>query len=210
MESPDFPNDISLAMTQAFEKTGKLMAYAEPEVGDYIARMRDEKMDPGKLTVLARSIINVLCKPSEDKNINAGTMVKLTPGANNGLGIHAPLYGDAAYLGKEIQILDNTAEKYKQLRPYQYHGSVYGVLPAKRGYLNKVGKWNEEEVYVSGDEIRITLNGEIIVEGNLKEALDNGTIDGRWHPGLRRRTGHIGFLGHGDVVYFRNIRIKEL
>ncbi|WP_040401600.1 3-keto-disaccharide hydrolase, partial [Cecembia lonarensis] len=52
----------------------------------------------------------------------------LTPGANNGLGIHAPLDGDAAYLGKEIQILDNEAEKYANLHDYQFHGSVYGVM----------------------------------------------------------------------------------
>src|SRR5690606_21067399 len=64
---------------------------------------------------------------------------KLTPGANNGLGIHAPLEGDVAYLGKELQILDNGSSIYKNLKPYQLHGSVYGVLPAKTGYLNPVG-----------------------------------------------------------------------
>ncbi|TNF41581.1 MAG: DUF1080 domain-containing protein, partial [Cytophagales bacterium] len=56
---------------------------------------------------------------------------QLTPGANNGLGIHAPLEGDAAYLGKELQILDNTDKKYEKLKEYQFHGSVYGVIPAK-------------------------------------------------------------------------------
>ena len=59
---------------------------------------------------------------------------QLTPGANNGLGIHAPLEGDAAYVGKEFQILDNEAEKYAGLQSYQYHGSLYGVMPAKRGF----------------------------------------------------------------------------
>jgi len=50
----------------------------------------------------------------------------------------------------------------------------------------------------------------VIVEGNLKEASANGTMDGKDHPGLKRSTGHIGFLGHGSVLWFRNIRIKEL
>ena len=58
---------------------------------------------------------------------------KLAPGANNGLGIRAPLEGDAAYEGMEIQILDDTAAQYATLQPYQYHGSIYGVVPAKRG-----------------------------------------------------------------------------
>ena len=135
---------------------------------------------------------------------------KLTPGANNGLGIHAPLEGDAAYVGKEIQILDNTAEKYANLKPYQYHGSVYGIIPAKRGALNPIGEWNHQEVIVKGANIKVTLNGIVIVDGNLEQASQNGTIDGKQHPGLSRHKGHIGFLGHGDVLWFQNVRIKEL
>lgn len=135
---------------------------------------------------------------------------QLTPGANNGLGIHAPLTGDVAYAGKELQILDNTAEKYANLKEYQYHGSVYGIIPAKRGYLKPVGEWNEQEVMVKGSKIRIILNGTAIVDGDFIAASKNGTIDGKEHPGLKRTSGHIGFLGHGDVLRFRNISIKEL
>jgi len=135
---------------------------------------------------------------------------KLTPGANNGLGIRTPMEGDAAYVGYELQILDNTAEVYAKLEPYQYHGSVYGIIPAKRGNLKPVGEWNSEEVYIKGDKIRITLNGTVIVDGDLKEASKNGTPDHREHPGLQRSSGHIGFLGHGSLLWFRNIRIKEL
>ena len=135
---------------------------------------------------------------------------QLTPGANNGLGIHAPLQGDAAYVGKEIQILDNTSPQYAKLQPYQYHGSVYGILAAKRDYLKPIGEWNEQEVYVKGDRIRVTLNGTVILDGDLKKATANGTADHRDHPGLQCHTGHIGFLGHGSIVRFRNLRINEL
>lgn len=135
---------------------------------------------------------------------------QLTPGGNNGLGIHAPLGGDVAYKGKELQILDNTAEKYADLQPYQYHGSVYGIIPAKRGYLNPVGEWNQQEVIVQGSKIKIVLNGTTIVDGDFIEASKNGTMDKKDHPGLQRTSGHIGFLGHGDVVRFKNIRIKDL
>lgn len=134
----------------------------------------------------------------------------LTPGANNGLGIHAPLEGDAAYVGKEIQILDNEAEKYANLHDYQFHGSVYGVMAAKRGYLKAPGEWNQQEVIVQHPYIKVILNGTTILEGDYLEASKNGTLDQKEHPGLLRNKGHIGFLGHGDVVHFRNIRIKEL
>ncbi|MBN1388651.1 MAG: DUF1080 domain-containing protein [Bacteroidales bacterium] len=135
---------------------------------------------------------------------------QLTPGANNGLGIRAPLTGDAAYVGMELQILDNTAEIYANLQPYQYHGSVYGVIPAKRGFLKPVGEWNEQEVIVEGSSIKVVLNGTVIVDGDISHAVENGTLDKQDHPGLKRGSGHIGFLGHGSVVKFRNIRIKEL
>jgi hypothetical protein len=135
---------------------------------------------------------------------------KLTPEANNGLGIRAPLVGDAAYVGMEIQIIDNTAELWKDLEPWQYHGSIYGVVPAKRGHLKPVGEWNEEEVTAKGKRIIVRLNGVIIVDADIEEASTPQTMDGRDHPGLLRERGHIGFLGHGYRVEFRTIRIKEL
>ena len=135
---------------------------------------------------------------------------QLTPGANNGLGIRAPLEGDAAYVGMELQILDNESPIYKDLHVYQYHGSVYGTIPAKRGFLKPVGEWNYEEVVVKGTKIKVILNGTVILDGDIAPFQKNGTPDGQQHPGLLRKTGHIGFLGHGSPVQFRNIRIKDL
>lgn len=135
---------------------------------------------------------------------------QLTPGANNGLGIRAPLKGDAAYEGMELQILDNEAPIYKNLHVYQYHGSVYGTIPAKRGFLKPVGEWNYEEVIVKGPKIKVILNGTAILDADITDARKNGAADGKKHPGLLRDSGHIGFLGHGSPVQFRNIRIRDL
>jgi hypothetical protein len=135
---------------------------------------------------------------------------QLTPGANNGIGIHAPLEGDAAYVGMEIQVLDSEHPMYKDLHEYQYHGSVYGVIPAKRGYLLPTGAWNKEEISIKGSKIKVILNGTVILDGDIQEASKNGTIDHKEHPGLLRTTGHIGFLGHGDVVRFRNMRVMKV
>jgi hypothetical protein len=135
---------------------------------------------------------------------------QLTPGANNGLGIRAPLEGDAAYVGMELQIMDNGAPIYAKLQPYQYHGSVYGIIPAKLGFLKPLGEWNEQEVIAQGNKIKVILNGEVIVDGDIALATKEGTADHREHPGLFNKTGHIGFLGHGSPLKFRNLRIKEL
>ena len=135
---------------------------------------------------------------------------QLTPGANNGIGVHAPPVGDAAYVGMEIQVLDNEAPIYSSLQPYQYHGSVYGIAAAKRGYLLPTGEWNKEEIMLKGSKIKVTLNGTVINEVDIRDITKNGTADHKEHPGLARTTGHIGFLGHGDVVRFKNIRVKKL
>ncbi len=146
----------------------------------------------------------------EYADFNLRLEFKLIPGANNGLAIRAPLQGNAAYQAMEFQVLDNTAPQYADLEPYQYHGSVYGVIPAKRGYQRPVGEWNEQEVIVDGTKIKIILNGTAIVDGDIAEFIKNGTPDGQDHPGLNRKTGHIGFLGHGSLLWYRNIRIKDL
>ncbi|UUO09019.1 DUF1080 domain-containing protein [Blastopirellula sp. J2-11] len=135
---------------------------------------------------------------------------KLEPGANNGLAIRSPIEGNSAYNGIELQILDTEHERYKTIAPYQAHGSVYGVVPAKRGFLKPVGEWNVQEVVADGNQVKVTLNGEVIVDADIKEASKDGTLDHNKHPGLLNKKGHIGFLGHGTKVSFRNIRIKPI
>jgi hypothetical protein len=140
----------------------------------------------------------------------------LPPGGNNGVGIRAESPSkDAAYHGMEIQILDNSSEQWKGLKPYQFHGSIYGVVPVKRNaekndYHKPVGEWNVEEITACGSRITVVLNGETVVDADISEFRDKPTPDGREHPGLHREKGFLGFLGHGDPVRFRNIRVKEL
>ena len=66
---------------------------------------------------------------------------RLFEGSNNGIGIRAPLTGDAAYAGMEIQILDDGAPRYQgKLKPAHYHGSIYDVIPAKQGFKKPTGE----------------------------------------------------------------------
>lgn len=134
---------------------------------------------------------------------------KMEPGGNNGIGIRAPLAGDIAYSGMEIQVLDHDHEKYKgKLKPTQYHGSIYDVVGAKTGALKPAGEWNKEEIMADGRHIKVTLNGKVIVDANLDDVKDEAIL--KKHPGLARTSGRIGFLGHGSRVEFRNLQVKEL
>ncbi len=94
----------------------------------------------------------------------------LTEGVNNGIGIRTPMGVDAAFEGMEIQILDHDAPIYKDIKNYQQHGSVYGVIPAERVKFGELGEWNTEEIRAVGDRITVTVNGRVILDGNIREA----------------------------------------
>ena len=148
----------------------------------------------------------------------------LQEGVNNGVGIRTPENVDAAYEGMcEIQILDHDAPAYAGwLRDYQVHGSIYGVVPAKRIKHKPLGEWSTEEIIVEGDRIKVTVNGEVIVDANVRKvtkghnvAPDGSgknpyTIDGHDHPGMFNRKGYISFCGHGAGLKIRNVRILDL
>ena len=178
----------------------------------WVGNKTDYKVDNGEILVEpgGRGESGNLYTGKEYSDFAFRFEFQLTPGANNGIGIRTPLEGDAAYVGMEIQVLDNSAPVYANLQKYQYHGSVYGVIPARREFLKPVGEWNEEEIWIQGTRIKVILNGTVIVDGDIAEASRNGTIDHNDHPGLKRTSGHIGFLGQGSTLRFRNIRIKTL
>lgn len=147
----------------------------------------------------------------------------LKEGVNNGIGIRTPQGVDAAYHGMcEVQVLDHDAPMYADLKPHQVHGSVYGIVPAKRIVHKPLGEWSTMEIRVVGDNVKVTVNGEVINEANVRKATkghnvapdgsDNNpyTVDGRNHPGLFNKKGHVGFLGHGAGIKFRNVRILDL
>lgn len=135
---------------------------------------------------------------------------RMEEGGNNGIGIRAEQGKDAAYYGMEIQVLDDYAEQYANLEPWQYHGSIYGVVAAERGALRPAGEWNEQEIRAEGPHITVTVNGQVVVDAHIRQAAEGGTLSGREHPGLFNERGYIGFLGHGSRVEFRDVRIREL
>ncbi|HEX7896282.1 MAG TPA: DUF1080 domain-containing protein [Planctomycetota bacterium] len=160
----------------------------------------------------------ILCKPgkggvlhtkAEYGDFVARLEFKVPPGGNNGLAIRYPGTGDTAYTGMcELQVLDDSSPKYAKLDVRQYHGSVYGMIAAVRGYQRPVGEWNFQEVTVKGSTIRVELNGSVIVDGDVSKVTE--FMGGKPHPGMNRTSGSFGFAGHGDAVQFRNVKIKKM
>jgi hypothetical protein len=207
----ELPTDTKFVLSPEEAKAGFEVLFDGTNLDKWVGAKSGYLLDNGSMMVdpNAHDGGNLYTK-DEYANFNYRFEFQLTPGANNGLGIRSPLEGDAAYVGMELQILDSEADIYKDLKPYQYHGSIYGVMAAKRGYLKPVGEWNQQEVIAKGTKIKVILNGQVILDADIKDSIKNGTADKQNHPGLSRTKGHIGFLGHGDVLRFRNIRVKKL
>ncbi len=133
---------------------------------------------------------------------------KLPPGGNNGLAVRYSGEGQPHLEGLELQVLDSEAPQYAKLDPRQYHGSVYGLVAAHRGYLRPFGQWNFQQVTMRGSKVKVELNGVTILDADLSDVKESK--DGVVPPGARRKRGHFGFAGHNDPVAFRNISIREL
>lgn len=145
---------------------------------------------------------------------------KLGESGNNGIGLRVPIGGHAATDGMEIQILDHNGSRYNGeavmangnkrklswLKPWQYHGSIYGICPALTGYLKPVGQWNSQTIIAIEDHVMVILNGAVIVDAFLD---DMTPLDGKQHPGQTRKSGHLMFAGHSDRVEFRNLQLAD-
>lgn len=145
---------------------------------------------------------------------------KFTPKTNNGIGIRAPGGDYITSSGMEVQLLEDESTTHFQdkrnIPDYSLNASIYGVASAKRqsrykGYLKPVGEWNEGEIIADGSRVKVSINGENVVDVDLaKLSPKGGTPDGKPHPGIRRKSGHISICWHNDTMWFRDMRIKEL
>ena len=138
---------------------------------------------------------------------------KMSKGANSGVALRSPDKGDPAYVGMEIQLIDD--ENWPGgLQSWQHTGSIYNVVPAAKQANKPIGEWNQLRIIAKGPRITIVLNSEILVDANLddyKDRVEGNKEKGQpAHPGLARTKGHIGFQSYNTRVEFRNIRVKDL
>ncbi len=147
---------------------------------------------------------------NEFANFELELEYRTEPGGNSGVWVHVPPdlkdSQKPSYEGNEIQILDDDAKEYAKLRPEQYCGSLYDVLPAKRGATKPAGQWGKMTIVCDQERIRVTLNGQVILDGRF----DHRPEKYESHPGLKRTTGLIGLQNHTGPLDFRNIRIRVI
>jgi len=131
---------------------------------------------------------------------------RLPPAGNSGVFIRSP-HVEAAHIdGMEIQVLDDNDPEYATIKPTQHCGSVYGVQAAKTGHTKKPGEWQKMAIVANGSKIKVTLNGTVVVDTDLKDHQDVAAM----HPGIKRDKGYIGLQNHGSRLDYRNVKIREL
>ncbi len=126
---------------------------------------------------------------------------KLSPGGNSGVFIRVPKVGHPTFDGMEIQILDDHADKYKNIPPDRSCGALYKIAPWTKQMVKPAGQWNHMRVTADGDHIVVELNGEKVVDA-----------DGRSHPEILKRSprGPVGLQNHGTIMWFRNIKLANM
>lgn len=133
---------------------------------------------------------------------------RLEPGGNSGVFVRVPENGahqgrannNGGPSGVEVQILDDAAEQYRNLEPYQYSGSVYGIVAASERAARPAGEWNSLQITCRGTHYRVIHNGITVVDA---------AAEGFPELAERELRGYLGLQNHGTRVWFRSLRIRE-
>jgi hypothetical protein len=138
------------------------------------------------------------CEQFDDFNLRLE--YKLRPGGNSGVYIRVPADGNhhGEGTGIEIQVLDDAAERYTNLKPYQFTGSLYAIVPADPRVARPAGQWNTMEINCRGMNYRVTHNGVDVISSDENAAAE-----------LKQRLvkGYLGLQNHSEEVWYRNLRI---
>jgi len=157
-----------------------------------------------------------LVTDAEYENFHLKLDWKVAPNANSGIIFYVnddpKKYKSTYETGLEMQVLDNEGHPDGKITKHRA-GDLYDLIKSKSEPVKPVGEWNTAEVVCENGKLTFILNGVIIVETVLWDdnfkALVAGSKFATW-PGFGTfKKGHIAIQDHGDIVWYRNIYIKE-
>ncbi len=146
---------------------------------------------------------------------------KISEGGNSGifyLGQESPDFDFIWKTAPEMQVLDNKKhpDSFLGNEGNRKAGSLYDLIPAKPQNAKPAGEWNSVEIICFKGTVVHIMNGETVLEYHLWTPEWNELVAGSKFPTLNENwasvasEGYIGLQDHGDDVWFRNIKIKEL
>jgi hypothetical protein len=188
------------------ESTAGWRNYGKPTISD------GWKVQDGALTRVGAG--GDIITNDEFGNFELSIDWKIEPGGNSGIFYRASEEKDEIYWNApEMQVLDDAKHPDGQ-NPLQSAGAAYDLYPAPRGHVRPGGEWNTARLVVNGNHVEQWLNDFKMVEFELGSRDWDSKIAGskfKPHPKFGKNAqGHIGLQDHGNVVAFRNIKIRAL
>ena len=150
----------------------------------------------------------------EFRNFELSIDWKIEVGGNSGIFYRASEDSDAIYWNApEMQVLDDAKHPDGQSR-LTSAGAAYDLYPAPAGHVKPGGEWNTARLVVNGNHVEHWLNGVKLLEYEFGSPDWNSKVAAskfKPHPRFGKNAqGHIGLQDHGNVVAFRNIKIRVL
>ncbi|HEX9610301.1 MAG TPA: DUF1080 domain-containing protein [Gemmatimonadales bacterium] len=148
------------------------------------------------------------------RNFELALEWKVAPRGNSGIFYRASEDAEAIYwTAPEMQVLDDAGHEDGQSR-LTAAGANYGLDPAPAGAVRPAGEWNQVRLVVNGAHVEHWLNGTKVVEYELGSPAWEAKVQASKfapHPHYGRNAeGYLGLQDHGDLVAYRNIKIRVL
>lgn len=141
---------------------------------------------------------------------------KVAEGGNSGIMFNIQedvAYKHPWYTGPEMQVLDNARHPDAKI-PKHRAGDLYDLISCSSETVKPAGQWNEAEILFTGTQLQFILNGQTVVSSSYGDDTWRALVAGSKFKNMPAfgtfSSGRIGLQDHGDHVWFRNIRIKQL